>query len=126
VKSTFVDGEEGEKLPWFHQMGPLKCSKPMHTILKHIFLHVQMLVRNIVMLMEVEKDPKPFSKISKKLKHGLKLCAPLIMFHNHLLCINNGRNKFIGGFFRHLVKEKTITKKGKTKMHAKLQCQVGR
>jgi hypothetical protein len=64
-------GEEGEKLLWFHQMGPLKCSKPMHVIFKHIFLHAQVLMHNIVMLMEVEKDPKPFKKISRKLEHGL-------------------------------------------------------
>jgi hypothetical protein len=25
-------GEEGKGLPWFHQMGLLKCLEPMHTL----------------------------------------------------------------------------------------------
>jgi hypothetical protein len=79
-----LSSEEGEKLLWFHQMGPLKRSKPMLVIFKHILLHVQVFLHNIVMLMEVEKDPKPFSKISKMLKHGLYLFNLPVMSLNHL------------------------------------------
>jgi hypothetical protein len=61
-------GEKGEGQPWFHWLGLLKCSKPMHALFKHVLLHVQVLVHHIVVSMEVEKDLKPFSKISEKLQ----------------------------------------------------------
>jgi hypothetical protein len=49
----------------------LKCLEPMHPLLEHIPLHVQKPMYNVIMLMEVEKDLKLFSNISKKLEHGL-------------------------------------------------------
>ncbi len=52
-------------------MGPLECLKSMHTLFEYDLLHVQMSMHNIVMLMEVEKDQKPFLKIFRKLKLGL-------------------------------------------------------
>ncbi len=55
-------GEKGERMSWFHQMGPLECLKSMHTLLKCKFLHVQMHLSDIVMPMEVENDPKPSPK----------------------------------------------------------------
>lgn len=61
-------GEKGEGQSWFHRMGLLKCSKPMHALFKHVLLHVQVHANHIVMSMEVEKDLKPFLKISKKLE----------------------------------------------------------
>jgi hypothetical protein len=45
--------------------------EPMHALLKHTFLHVQVLVCDGIMPMEVEKDLKPYLKISRKLKLGL-------------------------------------------------------
>jgi hypothetical protein len=49
-------GEKGKRMLWFHRMGPLECSKPMHTLFKCMFLHVQMHLNDIVMPMEVEND----------------------------------------------------------------------
>jgi hypothetical protein len=60
-------GEKGERQPWFHRMGLLKCSKPMHALFKHVLLHVQVHANHIVASMEVEKYLKLFLKISKKL-----------------------------------------------------------
>jgi hypothetical protein len=45
--------------------------EPMHALLKHTFLHVQVLVCDGIMPMEVEKHLKPYLKISRKLKPGL-------------------------------------------------------
>ncbi len=55
-------GEKGKRMSWFHQMGPLESSKPMHTLLKCMFLHVQMHLSDIIMHMAMENDPKPFPK----------------------------------------------------------------
>jgi len=51
-------------------MGPLEYLEPMHALFLNFFLHVQMHVHDVITLMEVEKDLKPFWKISSKLKHG--------------------------------------------------------
>jgi hypothetical protein len=63
--------EQGKGLPWFHWMKLLKCLEPMHTLFKHIFLHVQVPSCNAIVPMEVEKYLKPFAKISKKVELGL-------------------------------------------------------
>lgn len=47
--------EEGKRLPWFHWMGLLKLLELMYTLLKHIFLHVQVPSCNAIVPMEVEK-----------------------------------------------------------------------
>jgi hypothetical protein len=47
------------------------------------------------------------------------------MFPNHLLYIDKGMHKSLGGLSCHLVEEKTNTKKQKLKMHIKLQCWMG-
>jgi hypothetical protein len=75
-KTTFVFGWrptptnvwKGEKVLWFHQMGLLKCLKPMHTLLVHNLLHVPMC--DVITLMQVEKDLNPFPKIFGKLEFG--------------------------------------------------------
>lgn len=81
--------EEGEGLLWCYQMGLLECLKPMHALLKHIFLHVQVHVCDIIMPMEVYKDSKPSSKIFGKLELGLELCAILVKSPNRMLCMKN-------------------------------------
>jgi hypothetical protein len=53
-------GEKGKKLSWFYQMGPLEYLEPVHALLLNFFLHVQMHVHDVITLMEVEKDLKPF------------------------------------------------------------------
>jgi hypothetical protein len=63
-------GEKGKGLSWSHWMGLSKCLKPMHTLFEHTLLHVQVFVHDIIKLMTVEKDSKPFPKISKNLEHG--------------------------------------------------------
>jgi len=40
----------------------------MHALFKHNLLHVQMFVHHIIVLVEVEKDMKPFLKIFEKLE----------------------------------------------------------
>jgi hypothetical protein len=102
--------------------GMPKCLEPMHTLFEHILLHVQM----SIISMEVDKHPKTYPKISKKLKHGFYLCDPHIMSPNHLLYINKGRCKSFNGLSHHLVKKNTNAKKSKTKLHSKLQCWMGR
>jgi hypothetical protein len=47
------------------------------------------------------------------------------MSPNCLLFINKGGFKSLDGLFHHLMEEKTNTKEGKIKMHAKLQCWMG-
>jgi len=59
-------GEKGKKLSWFHQLEPLEYLEPMHALFLKKFLHVQMHVHDIIMLMAVEEDLKPFQKIFKK------------------------------------------------------------
>jgi hypothetical protein len=44
------------------------------------------------------------------------------MFPNRLLYIDRGVHEFLVGLSHHLVKENINAKKGRTKMHAKLQC----
>jgi hypothetical protein len=81
-------GEEGERLLWCYQMGLLECSEPMHALLKHNFLHVQLHVCDIIMPMEVNKYSKPFKKIFEKLEIGLELRAALVKSPNCMLCMN--------------------------------------
>ncbi len=97
----------------------------MHTLFEHIFLHVQMLVHNAIVLMGVENDLQLFSKIFEKLKPWLESCASLVMFPNHLLCINASGHKSLGGLFQHFVEERINNKKGKVEMHVKQKCQMG-
>jgi len=56
---------------WFHYMGLLKCSKPMHTLFGCTLLHVQVPTCDVVVRLEVEKDSNPFSNIFEKLELGL-------------------------------------------------------
>ncbi len=65
-------------------------------------------------------DLKSFPKILGKLELRPKLCSPPIKFPNHLLCINGVGREYLGGLSHHLVEEKINTKKGRTKMNAKL------
>jgi hypothetical protein len=44
------------------------------------------------------------------------------MSPNYVLCIDEDGCKSLDDFSYHLIQEKIKTKKGKTKMHAKLQC----
>lgn len=48
-------------------MGSSKSSKPMHALLKHTLLHVQMPMCETIVLMEVEKDPRAFLNFFEKL-----------------------------------------------------------
>jgi hypothetical protein len=50
-------GEKGKRLSWFHQMGLLKCLEPMYTLFKHIPLHVQVPMNDVIVPMEVAEDP---------------------------------------------------------------------
>jgi hypothetical protein len=63
--------EKKEGLSWFHWMGLLKCSKPMHTLFGCSLLHVQMPTRDVVVPLEVEKDSNAFSIFFEKLKLGI-------------------------------------------------------
>jgi hypothetical protein len=38
-------------------MGLLECLEPMYTLLQHTPLHVQVLMCDVIVSMEVEKDP---------------------------------------------------------------------
>jgi hypothetical protein len=60
-------GEKGKRLLKSHRMGS-KCSKPMHALLKHTLLHMQVPMCDTIVLMGVEKDPKTFLKFFEKLK----------------------------------------------------------
>jgi len=91
----------------------------MHTLFEHIFLHVQMLVHNTIVLMEVENDLQLSSKIFEKLKSWPKSCVPLVMSPNHSLCINGSGHKSLGGLFDHFVEEKINNKKERVEMHVK-------
>jgi hypothetical protein len=46
--------ENGEGLQWSQLMGPQECWGPMHALLKHIPLHEQVFVCNVIVPMEVE------------------------------------------------------------------------
>jgi len=46
-------GEEGKGFSWSCQMGLHVCLELMHVLLKHIPLHEQGFMRNVIMLMEV-------------------------------------------------------------------------
>jgi len=85
--------------------------EPMHALLKHTFLHVQVLVCDGIMPMEVEKDLKPYLKISRKLKPRLYLCVPFVILFNHLLCIDKGKHESFNGLFCHFMQKKTPSKK---------------
>jgi hypothetical protein len=50
-------GEKGKRLSWSHQMGLLKCSKPIYKLLQHTPLHVLGPMCDVIVPMEVEKDP---------------------------------------------------------------------
>jgi hypothetical protein len=50
-------GEESKGLLWSHQMGSLECYEPMYTLIQHTPLHVQELMCDVIVPMEVEKDP---------------------------------------------------------------------
>jgi hypothetical protein len=47
-------GEECKGLSWSHKMG--LCSE-LYTLLQHTPLHVQVLMCDVIVSMEVEKDP---------------------------------------------------------------------
>jgi hypothetical protein len=97
----------------------------MNTLFEHIILHVQMLVRNALVLMEVENDLQLPLKIFEKLKPWLESCAPLVMSPNHSLHINRSGHKSLGGLFQYFVEEKTNNKKGRVEMHVKQKCRMG-
>jgi hypothetical protein len=46
--------EDGEGPQWSQLMGSHECWGPMHALFKHIPLHEQVFMHNIVVLMEVE------------------------------------------------------------------------
>jgi hypothetical protein len=50
--------------------------------------------------------------------------APFVMFPSYLSCINTNNSEYIGGLSHHPMVEMTNTKNGRTKMHAKLLCQM--
>jgi hypothetical protein len=58
-------------MPWSHWMVLFKYLEPLDALLEHTLLHVQVPMCNIIMPMEVKKNPKPFSTNFKKLKHWL-------------------------------------------------------
>jgi hypothetical protein len=96
----------------------------MHALLEHTFPHVQVHVCDMVMLMEVEKGFDSFSKIFWRLEPKLQSCVFPAMSPNLLLCIDGGGRESFGDFSCHLMEQNTNTKKGRAKMHAKLQCQM--
>ncbi len=50
-------GDKGKGLSWSHQMGLLKCLESMYTLFPHTPLHVQVPVCDVIVPIEVEKDP---------------------------------------------------------------------
>jgi len=64
-----MDGKgEGKGFSWSCQMGLHVCLELMHVLLKHIPLHEQGFMRNVIMLMEVGYDLKLTPNIYEKLK----------------------------------------------------------
>ncbi len=64
-------------------------------------------------------------------EHDHKRCAcngegyaPLVMCPNSLPCIDVNGCEYLGGLSHHPMVEMTNTKNGRTKMHAKLLCQM--
>jgi len=62
----------------------------------------------------------PFLMIFGKPMHVLKLNVPFVMSPSPLPW-----RKYLDGLFHHIVVKKTNTRNGRTKMHAKLLCQMG-
>jgi hypothetical protein len=52
------------------------------------------------------------------------MCAPFVMSPNYLPSINANKREYLGGLSHHPMVEMTNTKNGRTKMHAKLLCQM--
>lgn len=124
-RSIFANGSRRQKATMVSSDGTIIMFITNAHIVWTFFLHVQMLVRNTIVLMEVENDLQLFLKIFETLKPWPKSCAPLVMSPNHSLCINGSGHKSFGGLFHHFVEEKTNNKKGRVEMHVKQKCWMG-
>ncbi len=107
--------EKNEGLSQSHQMGLLKCSKPMHTLFECTLLHVQEPMHDVVVSMQVEKDLNPFPKSlrsqSVSFNHVLLLqCFPIACYVLIEACTSLLMTaQVINDLSQHLKEEKTNT-----------------